>query len=543
MADSANSAPNSAPHSARRWALIICGGLLALVVLAGTVAVWRAQHMEEPIRQWVVRSLSEHFRSRVELGSIHVGGFPHMGVTAEDLTIYFHDRADLPPLIHIDKVSFGLGPMTILRLPEYLPAANVQHMTITIPPRGDHKEDKSKEPKPPNNLISFLTIGEVRCEDAVVITLPKPDPTKPEKEPLEWDIHNLKLQGVGLNKSFHYEGTLTNGLPKGEIETRGDFGPFDVDDPGGSPVSGTYKFSQANLNDFRGISGILSSTGTFNGELAELQVRGETDTPDFSLDKVGKPVPLHTEYSATVDGTNGDTLLHPVRATLVQSLILAEGSIVNVPKKGHMIQLNVGAPNARIQDILSLAVNSDQPFLTGPAKLKAKLMIPPGKEKVLEKMTIDGTVGIDDASWTSPEVRAKLESLSRRAEGKPRDEDAGSAVSDIHGAFHMENGSIHFTNLTFSVPGAAVDLAGSYKMQGGDLDFKGHIRLQAKLSQTVTGVKSLFLKAFDPFFKKDGAGAEIPIAIGGTYEHPTFTVVVFHKKIEKQSAVGAPSAR
>ena len=44
----------------------------------------------------------------------------------------------------------------------------------------------------------------------------------------------------------------------------------------------------------------------------------------------------------------------------------------------------------------------------------------------------------------------------------------------------------------------------------------GTASLQAKLSQTTTGIKSFFLKALDPFFEKKNAGAVIPIHIGGT---------------------------
>ncbi|HMI53018.1 MAG TPA: AsmA-like C-terminal region-containing protein, partial [Candidatus Saccharimonadales bacterium] len=352
--------------------------------------------------------------------------------------------------------------------------------------------------------------------------------------PLDWDIHNLVLHSIGGEKPYSFRGTLTNGKPKGEIDTHGRFGPFVIDDPGASPVTGEYEFTDADLGPFPGIAGILSSTGKYDGVLAELEVDGVTDTPDFSLDKVGKPVPLHTEYSATVDGTNGDTILHPVRATLVKSVIIAEGSVVNVPGVGHNINLNVHAPNARIQDILALAINSDKPVLAGPARIKAKLFLPPGKVKVLEKMILDGEVGVDDAEWTSPTVREKLESLSRHGEGKPDDDEAGSAVSDLKGKFHVEKGIIHFSSLTFSVPGATIDLAGTYAIRGGELDLDGHLRLQAKISETVTGVKSFFLKAVDPFFKKDGAGAVIPISISGTRDAPTIGVTVFHKTIKKQ---------
>src|SRR5580698_1684179 len=530
--------------ASRNW-LIVLGAFLLVLFVSGGVLAWRTRHMDNAIRLWVIRSLSDHFQSRVELATLRVTGFPNLGVSGEDLTIYFHDRTDVPPIIHIDKFSCDLGVLAILRLPRRVSTALIENMTVTIPPRGEKKNPKSSDSGKTNNMLTSLIVDEVICKNTILITLPrKPDPGKPAKEPLEWDIHDLDLRSASVDKPFHFHGILTNAKPKGEIDTSGDFGPWDVDDPGSSTVSGSYRFTDADLGPFPGIAGILSSTGKFTGKLAELEVEGETDTPDFSLDKIGKPVPLHTEYSATVDGTNGDTVLHPVRATLVRSLIIAEGSVINEPDHiGHRIVLDIGAPNARIQDILSLAMNSDKPVLTGPAKIKAKLLLPPGKEKVLDKMILDGQIGIDDARWSNPEVRKALESFSRRAEGKPGDEDAGSAVSDLRGKFHMEKGIINFSTLTFGVPGAAIDLVGTYHILGGELDFNGHLRLQAKLSQTVTGTKSFFLKALDPFFEKNGAGAVLPISIRGTREEPTIGVTIFHKKIEKKIGETKPAPK
>ena len=143
---------------------------------------------------------------------------------------------------------------------------------------------------------------------------------------------------------------------------------------------GHYKFSDADLDPFPGIGGKLSSTGTYKGELDRIEAQGVTDTPNFSLDPVGKTVPLHTEFSATVDGTNGDTYLHPVRATLIHSLIIANGSVVRVPeKKGHNITLDVVAPKARLEDLLQLATKSTKPMMSGLVNLKTKMILPPGK--------------------------------------------------------------------------------------------------------------------------------------------------------------------
>jgi hypothetical protein len=234
-----------------------------------------------------------------------------------------------------------------------------------------------------------------------------------------------------------------------------------------------------------------------------------------------------------VDGLDGDTYLHPVRATLIKSVIVSEGSVVNVPGKGHDISLNVRAPDARIQDILALAMKDDTPLLVGPAQITAKLFLPPGKVKVLEKMILDADVAVDNATWSSAKVREELQSLSRRAEGKPKDEEAGSSLSDLRCKFHLEKGTVHFSSVTFSVPGARIQLAGEYGLQGGELNFSGKIQLQAKISQMVSGVKSDFLKVLDPFFSKNGAGTELPITITGTRDKPTFGISIFHKTFKK----------
>jgi hypothetical protein len=81
---------------------------------------------------------------------------------------------------------------------------------------------------------------------------------------------------------------------------------------------------------------------------------------------------------------------------------------------------------------------------------------------------------------------------------------------------------IDFSSLSFSVPGAAVDLHGTYGMENGQMDFHGHLLLDAKLSQTMTGAKSFFMKAVDPFFKGKNGGSSVPIKITGTKEHPEY---------------------
>jgi hypothetical protein len=43
------------------------------------------------------------------------------------------------------------------------------------------------------------------------------------------------------------------------------------------------------------------------------------------------------------------------------------------------------------------------------------------------------------------------------------------------------------------------------------MDFRGELRLDAKLSETTSGIKSFLLKLVDPLFEKDDAGAVVPV--------------------------------
>jgi hypothetical protein len=519
----------------RKILLFTAASLLVLFVLLGAVVYSKKRSAELRTRDWIVQVLEQRFRSNVELADLHVQIFPRMTVSGEGLALHYWATPDGPPLIRVEKFSFDLGLLGIFRAPHHIQSVRLKRMVLSIPPKGSRAPAADRPISDAN--VPQVIVETIEVEDMELLTLPG----RPGADPLDWEIHNLKLDKVGADRPFGFEGTLTNAKPKGEIATAGEFGPWDGDDPGATPVSGTYAFDDADLGPFPGIAGLLASTGKYAGELGRLEVNGKTDTPDFSLDHAGKPVPLHTDYSATVDGTNGDTELHPVHAILGKSEIVASGSVLSVKGQGHQISLDVAAPNARIEDILQLAIKSDQPFLRGPIRVVAKLSLPPGKQKVIDKMDLNGSFAINNGRWASPAMREKLESFSRHAEGKPEDEDAGSAVTDLHGRFVLKNGVITFSKLTFSVPGAGVELAGTYEIHSQKIDLQGHLRMQAKLSQTVTGAKSFFLKAIDPFFAKNGAGTELPITITGTQENPIFGVSVFHKKIEKQ--MGNPSGQ
>ena len=80
-----------------------------------------------------------------------------------------------------------------------------------------------------------------------------------------------------------------------------------------------------------------------------------------------------------------------------------------------------------------------------------------------------------------------------------------------------------------------IQLAGDYGIDSEQIDLHGAARLQAKVSQTMTGWKRIALKPIDPFFAKDGVGTVLPIQVTGSRSAPKFGLDR-KKKDEPQSA-------
>jgi len=224
-----------------------------------------------------------------------------------------------------------------------------------------------------------------------------------------------------------------------------------------------------------------------------------------------------------VDGTSGDTFLQPVDATLGSSHPSARGSVIRLrgAKRGT-VALDVVMTRGRIEDLLRLSVRSPQPLMRGEIGLRTKMEILPQEQAFNERLILDGTFNVEQALFTGVSVQQKIDNLSRRAQGKPKNQEISEMLSYIGGGFNLRDGEIRFSALTFQVPGAAVHLKGSYGLDSEHIDLHGVARLQAKVSQTMTGWKRIALKPVDPFFSKAGAGTLLPIKVTGTRGKPEF---------------------
>jgi hypothetical protein len=510
------------------WGWIFVSLLLAVIVVAAVGEVM--MHRAAPILEGrVIETLRARFKSRVEMDGFAVSVLKGLEISGDGLRIYPPDdvvaAGATQPLIALKHFSFHANLGGLFVKPMHVGSVHVTGMTISIPPREMRAQAVKQEKY--DGKIKIL-VDEIVFEDSRLII----GTEKPNKDPKDFEMSRIVMRDVGPNEPWSYDATLVNAIPKGNIHAAGTFGPWNNESPGDSTVTGHYTFDHADLNPIKGIGGMLSSVGAFSGQLNKIVVDGTTETPDFSLDTANHPMPLHTKFHAIVDGTSGDTYLRSVEARLGKTDFTCNGAVVNVKGQGHIIDMDVNVPNGRIQDFLQLAVKTTPVVMTGQLTMKTKLHIRPGKESVARKIGLTGGFTLQQIHFTNPEVEDKVDMLSLRAQGDPKDAKPGA--EDVHsqmtGQFVMDAGKLSFSKLNYALPGATVALTGEYSLDGQRFEFEGKLRTDAKVSQMVASKwKSILLKPVDPFFKKNGAGAEIPVKISGTRSAPKFGLDLGHK--------------
>jgi hypothetical protein len=508
-------------------------GLAVLIFLVSTgVAVRMVISRAEPIvRARIIGTLQNRFKSKVELASFHVSVANGIEVSGGGLKIFGATdpnpyAAGVQALISIQDFRFQTAVRNLFRSPMHVDTVYVKGLELNIPPKETRTEMTNMRSK--TGKMSIF-VDKFVCQDTKLLI----NTSKPGKPPLEFAISDLRMKDIGPGQPMQFNATLVNPKPVGDIQSQGFFGPLQETSPRDTPVQGDYSFTHADLSTIKGIGGMLSSTGAYSGTLSNIVVHGKTDTPDFSIARSGHPVPLHTEFHAVVDGTSGDTYLKSVQASFLHTSFEAKGSVVRLPApKGHDIELNVVLEHAQIEDLLQLGVRTDPPVMNGPVQMTAQMSLPPGKEDVTDRLRLAGSFHVLDAHFSSEKIQGKLDSLSLRSRGKPKEakESHGEDVPvDLQGAFKLRDGVLSFSALHFLIPGTHVDMTGDYGLDGKTFDFSGTARLNATVSQMTTGWKSILLKPVDPLFRKNGAGTEVPIKVTGTQSDPHFGLDFHHK--------------
>ncbi len=517
---------------AKHLLIISLCGFAALVALLFVTAQSLARKIQPELRNRVVAYLEQRFDSRVVLGDLQIeipkvsplgllirggrGTIAH--VEGRHLVMHYHGRQDVPPLFSVDLFAFDLDLGMLRQSQPHVPHVTLEGMTIALPPKSQNADEANNRLSIPKSSASNAVIDALDISRARLLILPN----RPDAQPLDFALESVQLTSAGVNQRLEYQASMTNPRPPGKIRSRGTFGPWNSESPGDTPLEGDYDFSNANLGVFPAIAGRLHSVGHFVGSLSAVRARGEATVPDFRLKSSGNPVPLKAEYDVLVDGMNGNTILQPVHARLANTEFETSGGIIkHEGARRRAIDLKVTMNNGHIEDLLLLAVKG-KPFMSGFIHMNAQISVPPLSGTVKEDLFLAGTFDIAHGEFLRDQIQDKIDELSRRGQGRPTDHTVDNVFSRMTGTFRLKNQVMTFTRLSFEVPGAAVGLHGDYQMAQDVLDFHGNLKLQAKVSQTLSGWKHWLAKPIDRFFEKNGAGTFLKIQVVGNTSKPEF---------------------
>jgi hypothetical protein len=158
---------------------------------------------------------------------------------------------------------------------------------------------------------------------------------------------------------------------------------------------------------------------------------------------------------------------------------------------------------------------------------------PSGKgARFLQRLQVDGTFGVPSERISDQASAQKLSAFSQRAQGiKPPKSGqvsgdfalgnsalkaSADVLSSFEGQAKIRDGILSTQRITFRIPGAEANLNGSFNLHDETVHLFGELRMDSDISHVTTGFKSLLLKPLVPLFKKDQAGAVIPIAVTGS---------------------------
>ena len=506
----------------RRWILwTVSIAALGLVVVAILLALnW-------PFTEAAVRkTLQDRFARQVTIRKFQSSYFPP-GCVAEGIEFLHRKRKDLPPLITVEKLTLRTGYTGLLRIQKLIDYVRLEGLHIRVPPKNPNA---TQETFPLTNSVSgkTLTIGEITTDNAVVEFLSK----QPDQDRFFLKIDHLTLDHVAESDPVTFHASFNNTDPPGQIRSDGRFGPWNDDDPGSTPLSGSYTYEHVKLGVFEGISGTLASQGKFAGTLGHIGAEGSVDVPDFKVSGAAHTERLASNFQAVIDGTNGDTRLNRVESHFGKTTVISEGDFKGHPgQHGKTVKLVVNVTQGRVEDLLRLFAGSSRPAEIGNVRLQSKVEWAPGPQAFLRRLRLDCQFGIAGSHFTNPELQQPVNRLAESARGETKhQEEADSTVvlSNLKGHVSAKDGIATLSHGSFTEPGTLAEIQGAYNLVEDQLDLRGVLHTSGKLSDTKSGFKSLVLKALGPFMKKKSMTV-VPFVIKGPSNNPSLALDLLAK--------------
>jgi hypothetical protein len=472
--------------------------------------------------QAVKKALQDRFARQVDIRSFRMTYLPP-GCVVDGVSFLHRTRKDLPPLITVQSLIIRGSYAGLLGIHKRVPAIQVVGLHILVPPKRPDGQSSGLMPLTTSTSGRQLGIGELTTDDALLEFMS----SEPGKEPLKMPIHRLTLDHVGETESIGFHAALLNTEPPGEIRSEGHIGPWNENDPGSTPVSGSYTYEHVNIGVFQGLGGTLSSRGTFGGTFGHLEAEGQADVPNFRVSTSSHTVHLTSEFQAIVDAMNGNVSLQNVRSRFRRTTIVSRGAVSGRPgQKGKTVALAMTVDGGRIEDLLYLFTEDKNPSMTGSVNLRAKVEVPPGSPGFLTKLSIICDIGIGSGRFANPLVQTSVNRLTESARGETKQqetEDPETVLSNLSGRVSVKSGVATLLNTSFTAPGTRAEIGGTYNLLNKTVDLRGILHTNGKLADTTSGFKAAVLKGLSPFLKKKNVTI-VPFTISGTPSGPKFAL-------------------
>jgi hypothetical protein len=507
------------------------GGLVLLVL---GIAGGRYINAHWPYRYRNVEPLLQKvFASQIKIDHYHRIYFPQPGFVATGLTLRRYSAPDLPPIGSARSLLVQGSWVDLLLLRDRVRLVDVEGLHVVVPPVGSRA---NHEDFPPGSSADFggpaTVVEQLNIHNATL------DIMRVNGNRYSFPIRQLTIRNLRKGQAISYSVDMQNAWPSGHILANGSFGPLLPSNLGATPVSGNFTFTSVKLEDIHGLSGGLSSVGRFYGALTAIEADMTAETSDFAVGK-GKPTQLATSTHVTINGLNANIILHTIDVHTGATAVHAEGDIVGSPK---VTDLEIAVANGRAQDILRPFFKGEVP-VTGAVWLHSHARLTPAGDGLtfLKRLQMDGVFDIPSERLTNRGTEQKLSDFSQRAQGaKPTEQQlapgdgvtGGTAevFSSLNGRAKIRDGIVSTQRLNFQVPGANVDVNGTFSLHDGKVHMLGDVSMQSDISHATTGIKSMLLKPLIPFFKKHNAGAKIPIAITGSPNQYKVSQDIIHNK-------------
>lgn len=501
-----------APRQRRRW--LVALSLLAAavsVILCLAVFLW-------PFRSSKLQaSLAQALNAQIQIAHYRCVFLPHPGAIATGIIIRRRAPSGALWVGTAQTLYFQGRWRDLLLLQHRVHLVEITGLHVIVPFRqgalaGNSATQSRSTGSSPSSVIDRLQI-----HNAVLEIL------QDGGKSLIFDVHALQLMHLQTGREARFALDMENPFPSGRIVATGVLGPLHPRNLSETHIAGHFVFDQVRLSELGHLRGTLASNGSFNGPIRGLDAEATANILGFAVGD-GDPEEASGSIHCVVDGINGDVFIKHVEVRSGQTPIQAVGQVAGSPK---ITKLRIDVEHGRAEDVLRPFIHGSAP-IRGPVALHARAWLGPTGKPFLSRLRVEGYFDIPAELLTKPRAERSISAFSRRMEhnktAKPDPSNSASLPSDVFSSLRgpavIRNGVVFTPGISFQIPGAHARLHGTFDFHREVAHLTGTLKMDAGISHSTTGWKSILLKPLSPFFRRrHKPGSEIPIAILGNPGH------------------------